>query len=68
MGGTFVALTIMCTTYGRGFEAGYLLLKPVAAIIGAFATAIDAATAMFGSYFVAFKTKSINHYDMRHFI
>ena len=68
VGGTFVALTIMCTTYGRGFEAGYLLLKPVAAIIGAFATAIDAATAMFGSYFVAFKTKSINHYDMRHFI
>ena len=68
VGGTFVALTIMCTTYGRGFEAGYLLLKPVAAIIGAFATAIDAATAMFGSYFVAFKTKSINHYDMKHFI
>ena len=68
VGGTFIALTIMCTSYGRGFEAGYLLLKPVAAIIGAFATAIDAATAMFGSYFVAFKTKSINHYDMKHFI
>lgn len=68
VGGTFVALTIMCTTYGRGFEAGYLLLKPAAAIIGAFAAAIDAATAMFGSYLVAFKTKTIEHYDMKHFI
>ena len=68
VGGTFVALTIMCTVYGRGFEAGYLLLKPAAAIIGAFAAAIDAATMMFGSYFVAFKTKTIDHYDMKHFI
>lgn len=68
VGGTFVALTIMCTMYGRGFEAGYLLLRPAAGIIGAFATAIDAATAMFGSYFVAFKTKTIEHYDMKHFI
>ena len=68
VGGTFMALTIMCTMYGRGFEAGYLLLKPAAGIIGAFAAAIDAATAMFGSYFVAFKTKSIEHYDMKHFI
>lgn len=67
-GGTFMALTIMCTMYGRGFEAGYLLLKPAAGIIGAFAAAIDAATAMFGSYFVAFKTKTIEHYDMKHFI
>ena len=68
VGGTFVALTIMCTVYGRGFEAGYLLLKPAAAIIGACAAAIDAATMMCGSYFVAFKTKTIDHYDMKHFI
>lgn len=68
VGGTFVALTIMCTLYGRGFEAGYLLLRPAAGIIGAFATAIDAATTMFGSYFVAFKTKTMEHYDIKHFI
>ncbi len=68
VGGSFVALTIMCAMYGRGFEAGYLLLKPAASVIGAFAAAIDAATAMFGSYFVAFKTKTIEHYDMRRFI
>lgn len=68
VGGSFVALTIMCTMYGRGFEAGYLLLKPAAGVIGAFAAAIDAATIMFGSYFVAFKTKTIEHYDIRRFI
>ena len=54
--------------YGRGFEAGYLLLKPAALIIGSFATAIDAATTMFGSYFVAHKLKMTNLYDVKHFI
>lgn len=68
VGGSFIALTVMCTMYGRGFEAGYLLLKPAALIIGSFATAIDAATTMFGSYFVAHKLKMTNLYDVKHFI
>jgi hypothetical protein len=54
--------------YGRGFEAVYLLLKPAAAIICAYAAAVDAATAMFGSYFVSFKLKLTEHRDLQHFI
>lgn len=58
-GGTFVALTVLCTMYGRGMETGYLLLKPAAAIIGSFAALLDTATAIFGTYIVANNTKTI---------
>lgn len=61
-GGTFVALTVLCTMYGRGIETGYLLLKPAAAIIGSFAALFDAATAMFGTYIVANNTKTIERH------
>lgn len=58
-GGTFIALTILCTMYGRVMETGYLLLKPAAAIIGSFACLIDTATAMFGCYIVSNNTKTM---------
>lgn len=61
-GGTFIALTVLCTIYGRGMETGYLLLKPAAAIIGSFAALFDAATTMFGSYIVANNTKTIERH------
>ena len=67
-GGTFVALTVMCTMYGRGFEAGYILIKPVAIIIGSFSAAIDALTTMFGSYYVANKLKMTENYEIKKFI
>lgn len=59
VGGTFTALTVLCTIYGRGMETGYLLLKPAAAIIGSFAALLDATTAMFGCYIIAHNTKTI---------
>lgn len=62
VGGTFVALTVLCTMYGRGMETGYLLLKPAAAIIGSFAALFDAATSMFGTYIVANNTKTIERH------
>lgn len=62
VGGTFTALTIMCTMYGRGMETGYLLLKPAAAIIGSFAALMDVATAMFGTYIVANNTRTIERH------
>lgn len=62
VGGTFIALTVLCTMYGRGMETGYLLLKPAAAIIGSFAALFDAATAMFGTYIVANNTKTIERH------
>jgi Na+/H+-dicarboxylate symporter len=56
-GGAFVLLTVLCSRYGRGFEAGYLLLKPAALIICSFAAAIDAATAVFGTCIVGLTLK-----------
>ena len=67
-GGTFVALTVLCTMYSRGFEAGYLLLKPAAPILCSFAAALDAASAMFSSYVVAVKTKQFEHVELKHYI
>lgn len=67
-GGAFISLTILCTLYSRGFETGYLLVKPAAPIICSFAAAFDALTSIFGSYIVAVKTKLIEHHSIKHFI
>lgn len=67
-GGAFLAISIMCSYYGGGFEAGYLLLKDAAPFICAFAAAFDALTAMFGSYIVAVKTDAVDHVELRKFI
>lgn len=67
-GGAFLMLTVMCTMYGGGFEAGYLLLKDAAPILCAFAAGFDALTAMFGSYIVAVKTHCVEHIELSKFI
>ena len=67
-GGAFISLTILCSLYSRGFETGYLLVKPAAPIICSFAAAFDVLTTMFGSYIVAVKTKLIEHHGIKHFI
>ncbi len=67
-GGTFVALTVICAMYGRGFEAGYLLLRPMMPILCSFAGAFDALSAITGSYIVAVKTKSFDKVDLKHYI
>jgi Na+/H+-dicarboxylate symporter len=54
-GGAFVLLTVLCARYGQGFEAGYLLLRPAAPLICAFACGVDALTNVFGSFIVARK-------------
>lgn len=67
-GGAFILLTILCEKYAKGFETSFLLLKPASLIICSFATIFDTATAMFGSYIVAVKTKSVEHHTIKHFI
>ena len=67
-GGVFILLTILCETYGKGFETSFHLLKPASLIICSFSTVFDVATAMFGSYIVAVKTKMIEHHTVQHFI
>lgn len=67
-GGVFILLTILCETYGKGFDTSFHLLKPASLIICSFSTVFDVATAMFGSYIVAVKTKMIEHHTVQHFI
>ena len=55
---TFAALKILWIMLGHG-NNGYLLLIEAAPIIACFAALFDAATAMFGTYIVANKTKTI---------
>lgn len=67
-GAPFVSLTVLCALYGRGFESGYLLFNSAAPIICSFAAAIDAVTAMFGTYAAALKLKLIDYRGTKVFI
>ena len=67
-GGAFVSISVLCMLYSRGFENGFLLLKPAAPIICSFAAAFDALTAIFGSYIIAVKTKLVEHHRIKHYI
>ena len=67
-GGMYTALIIICMQYGRGFEAGYLLLKPAIPVLCSFAAAIDVVTMMFGSYITAHKLNMIDLKDFSHFV
>lgn len=68
VGGTFVSLTVICAMYGRGFEAGYLLLRPAMPILCSFAAAFDVLSAITGNYIVAVKTKKIDRIELKHYI
>ena len=67
-GGAFILLTILCDKYAKGFETSFLLLQPASLIICSFSALFDTATAMFGSYIVAVKTKLIEHHTIQHYI
>lgn len=67
-GGAFVLLTILCQTYGKGFETSFLLLKPAMIIICSFSTLFNVATSFFGSYIVAAKTNMVEHHQLFRFI
>jgi Na+/H+-dicarboxylate symporter len=67
-GGAYIALAAVCSLYGRGFEAGYLILKPAAFFICSTACAIDALTTIMGTYIVAKRWDMVNHRDLRFFI
>lgn len=67
-GGTFTALSVLCIMYGRGFETGYLLLRPVAFMLSSFAAAFNVLTSMFGIYIVGVKTHRVMHHTIGHFI
>ncbi|MCL2126688.1 MAG: cation:dicarboxylase symporter family transporter [Treponema sp.] len=51
--GAYTALAVLCLGYGRGFEAGYLILKPLAFYLIAVGTFLDVMIASYATYAVS---------------
>ncbi|MDR0556419.1 MAG: cation:dicarboxylase symporter family transporter [Treponema sp.] len=51
--GAYTALAVLCATYGQGFEAGYLILKPIAFYLIAIGAFLDVMIMNFGVYAIA---------------
>jgi Na+/H+-dicarboxylate symporter len=64
----YIALAVLCLRYGRGFEAGYLILKPLAFYLIAIGTFLDVMIASFSTYALAKISDFREDKDIRHFI
>ena len=51
--GAYTALAVLCMGYGKGFEAGYLILKPLAFYLVAIGTFLDITICSFAVYALA---------------
>jgi Na+/H+-dicarboxylate symporter len=51
--GAYTALAVLCAGYGQGFEAGYLIVKPLAFYLIAIGTFLDVMFASFASFVLA---------------
>ena len=65
--GAYTALAVLCMGYGRGFEAGYLILKPLAFYLIAVGTFLDVMISSFAAYGIGRSSgfqedKGIGHY------
>ena len=66
--GAYTALAVLCLGYGKNFEAGYLILKPLAFYLVAVGTFLDAIICSLGSYVVAHSHGLIEEEKVVHFI
>ena len=66
--GAYTALAVLCLGYGRGFEAGYLILKPLAFYLIAIGTFLDVMIATIASFFICRLTGFQEDKEIRHFI
>ncbi|MDR3247186.1 MAG: cation:dicarboxylase symporter family transporter [Treponema sp.] len=66
--GAYTALAVVCMGYGRGFEAGYLLLKPLAFYLITIGTFMDMMIASFSSFVIARLSGFQEDKSPRHFI
>ncbi|MDR2479857.1 MAG: cation:dicarboxylase symporter family transporter [Treponema sp.] len=67
-GGAYAALAVICFSYGRGFEASYLILKPLAFYLAAAGTFIDVMITSFATYTVARLSGFVEEKNVTHFI
>jgi Na+/H+-dicarboxylate symporter len=66
--GAYTALAVLCLGFGRGFEAGYLILKPLAFYLIAVGTFLDVMLASFGNFALARLSGFQEDKGTRHFI
>ncbi|GHU73594.1 transporter [Spirochaetia bacterium] len=66
--GAYIALAILCSGYGRGFETGYLILKPLAFYLIAVGTFLDISIASFSAYILARISGFQDEKSVRHYI
>ncbi|MDR2663490.1 MAG: cation:dicarboxylase symporter family transporter [Treponema sp.] len=66
--GAFTALAVLGMSYGRGFEAGYLILKPLAFYLIAVGAFLDVTFCSFASYVAGKWSGFQEDKDIRHFI
>jgi Na+/H+-dicarboxylate symporter len=66
--GAYVALAVLCSWYEKGFEAGYLILKPIAFYLGSIATLIDVVVMSLSTYVIGKLNGYQEEQETRHFI
>lgn len=66
--GVYIAVSVICTVYGSGFESGFLIIYPAIFFISSIATVLDAITACVGTYIVAYRCNMANVREVRFFI
>jgi Na+/H+-dicarboxylate symporter len=66
--GAYTALAVLCVSYGRGFEAGYLILKPMAFYLIAVGAFLDIMIASFATYVTARLSGYSGEKGVSHFI
>jgi Na+/H+-dicarboxylate symporter len=66
--GAYMALAVICLGYGRTYESGYSILKPIAFYLIAVGTFLDVMIATFGSYAIAKVSGFQEDREIRHFV
>jgi len=66
--GSYIALAVLCLGYGRGFEAGYLILKPLAFYLVAVGTFLDVMINSIASFVIARISGFQEDKELGHFI
>jgi Na+/H+-dicarboxylate symporter len=66
--GAYTALAVLCMSYGRDYEAGYLILKPLAFYLIAVGTFIDVTLNCFSTFVLARLTGFQEDRTLRHYI
>jgi Na+/H+-dicarboxylate symporter len=66
--GAFAALAVLCAGYGRNFETGYLILRPIAFFLISIGTFLDIMIVSIGSFAIARINGYSSEREVKHFI